>query len=95
MLAFLFLPAPGVYGIAAAILGSAALAWAGILFMWAAIPYRSRVSSRWMLVAIFTTNTLYILVASIAPAGHWLLTPAAVLMGALPLLIVALEHTQV
>jgi diguanylate cyclase (GGDEF)-like protein len=55
--------------------------------MWAAVPYRSRVSSRWMLVAILTANTLYIFVASIAPAGHWLLTPAAVLMGALPLVI--------
>ena len=85
--AFMFLPAPGNFGIAAAILGSAALAWAGILFMWAAVPYRSRVSSRLMLVAILTTNTLYIFVASIAPAGHWLLTTAAVLLGALPLAI--------
>ena len=85
--AFLFLPAPGILGIAASILGSAALAWAGILFMWAAVPYRSRVSSRWMLVAMLMTNTLYIFVISIAPAGHWLLTPAAVLMGALPLTI--------
>ncbi len=85
--AFMFLPAPGNFGTAAAILGSVALAWAGILFMWAAVPYRSRSSSQWMLVTIFTTNTLYILVTSIAPAGHWLLTPAAVLLGALPLLI--------
>jgi diguanylate cyclase (GGDEF)-like protein len=85
--AFLFLQEPDVFGIAASILGSAALAWAGILFMWAAVPYRSRASSRLMLAAILTTNTLYILVASIAPAGHWLLTPAAVLLGALPLAI--------
>jgi len=89
--AFMFLPAPGNFGIAASILGSAALAWAGILFMWAAVPYRSRISSRWMLVVIFTTNTLYIFVVSIAPAGHWLLTPAAVLIGALPLLILLLN----
>ena len=85
--AFLFLGVPDKFGIAASILGSAALAWAGILFTWAAVPYRSRVSSRWMLAAILTTNTLYIFVASIAPAGHWLLAPAAVLMGALPLVI--------
>ena len=88
--AFMFLSAPGNFGIAASILGSAALAWAGILFMWAAVPYRSQVSSRWMLVVLLTTNTLYIVVASIAsihPAGYWLLTPAAVLMGALPLVI--------
>jgi diguanylate cyclase (GGDEF)-like protein len=85
--AFLFLPAPGNFGVAASILGSAALAWAGILFMWAAVPYRGRLSSRWMLVAILATNTFYLFVASIAPAGHWLLTPAAALMGALPLVI--------
>ena len=85
--AFLFMEAPGVFGAAASILGSEALAWAGVLFMWAAVPYRSRVSSRWMLASILTTNTLYIFVASIAPAGHWLLAPAAVLIGALPLVI--------
>jgi diguanylate cyclase len=85
--AFVFLSAPGFFGIAASILGLAALAWAGILFMWAAVPHRSRVSSRWMLAAILATNTLYVFVASIAPAGHWLLTPVAVLIGALPLVI--------
>jgi diguanylate cyclase len=85
--AFLFLGAPDSLGIAAAILGSAALAWAGILFMWAAVPYRSQLSSRWMLAAILTTNTLYIFVTVIAPAGHWLMAPAAVLIGALPLVI--------
>ena len=85
--AFMFLPAPGNFGIAASVLGSVALAWAGILFMWAAVPYRARSSSQWMLVTIFATNTLYVLLASIAPAGHWLLAPAAVLLGALPLLI--------
>jgi diguanylate cyclase (GGDEF)-like protein len=85
--AFAFQQAPGNCGIAAVILGSAALAWAGILFTWASVPYRSRISSRLMLAAMFTTNTLYIFLSSIAPAGHWLLTTAAVLMGALPLAI--------
>lgn len=89
--AFMFLPAPGKLGLAASILGSEALAWAGILFMWAAVPYRGRSSSQWMLIAIFFTNTLYIFVTSIAPAGHWLLTPAAVLLGAVPLLIALLN----
>lgn len=89
--AFLFLPAPDAFGVAAAILGSAALAWAGVLFMWAAVPHRNRVSSRLMLAALLTTNTLYIFCASIAPAGHWLLAPAAVLMGALPLAISLLD----
>jgi diguanylate cyclase (GGDEF)-like protein len=85
--AFLFLPAPDILGIAAPILGAEALAWAGILFMWASVPYRSRISSRGMLAAILTANTLYIFVACIAPAGHSFLAPAAVLMGAMPLSI--------
>jgi diguanylate cyclase (GGDEF)-like protein len=85
--AFLFLPAPDILGIAAPILGAEALAWAGILFMWASVPYRSRISSRGMLAAILTANTLYIFVACIAPAGHSFLAPAAVLMGAMPLAI--------
>jgi diguanylate cyclase (GGDEF)-like protein len=89
--AFMFLPAPDVYGIAASILGLAALAWAGILFMWAAVPHRDRSSCRLMLAALLTTNTLYIFVGCIAPAGHWLLMPAAVLMGALPLVISLLD----
>lgn len=89
--AFLFLGAPDIYGAAAAILGSAALAWAGVLFMWAAVPYRCSVSSRWMLAALLSTTTFYIFVTCIAPAGHWLLAPAAVLVGALPLVISVLN----
>ncbi len=85
--AFLFLLAPDMLGVAASILGAEALAWAGILFMWASVPYRSRTSSRGMLAAILTANTLYIFVVCIAPAGHWFLAPAAVLMGAMPLSI--------
>ncbi len=82
--AFMFLPAPGIAGIACGTIGTAALAWAGVLFMWASVPYRSRTSSRWMLAALITANTLYIAVLSLAPAGHWLFKPAALLMGVLP-----------
>ena len=85
--AFFFLPAPGIWGTFAAIMGLSALTWAGILFMWAAVPYRHRWSSRLMLIALFTSNTAYIAVSSIVPAGNWLLTPAAILFGALPLAI--------
>ena len=85
--AFMFLPAPGIAGIVSLVLGTSALAWAGILFMWASVPYRSRVSSRWMLAALITGNTFYIVVLCLAPASDWLLKPAAVLIGALPLLV--------
>lgn len=85
--AFMFLPAPGILGTASVLLGTCALAWAGILFMWAAVPYRSRVSSRWMLSALITANTFYIVVLCLAPPAHWLFKPAAVLVGALPLVV--------
>jgi diguanylate cyclase len=85
--AFLLLPAPGWIGVAATFVGLSALTWAGILFMWASVPYRNRFSSRLVLVAMFISNTLYIGLTIIAPAGHWLLAPAALLFGALPLTI--------
>jgi diguanylate cyclase len=93
--AFLFLPAPDGLGVAASILGAEALAWAGILFSWASVPYRNWVSSRWMVASILAANTLYILVICIAPAGHWLLAPAAVLIGALPLAVSLLNMRKV
>ncbi len=85
--AFMFLPLPGWIGLAASFLGLSALIWAGLLFMWASVPYRGRLSSRLMLVALFATNTFYIGLSTIAPIGHGLLAPAAILLGALPLAI--------
>lgn len=55
--------------------------------MWASVPYRSRISSRWMLAALLSANTLYVAVSSLAPAGHWMLTGAAILMGLAPALV--------
>jgi len=85
--AFMFLPAAGAAGIVSLVLGTSALAWAGILFMWASVPYRGRVSSRWMLAALIAGNTFYIVVLCLAPASDWLLKPAAILMGTLPLVV--------
>src|SRR5580692_9644617 len=38
--AFLFMNAPGGWGTLAIVVGLSALTWAGLLFMWAAVPYR-------------------------------------------------------
>jgi len=83
--AFIFVPAPGVWGILAQDIGLAALVGAGFLFMYASVPYRQKLSSKWMLVALLGTNTLYICLAIVSPAADWALNPAAVLIGALPL----------
>ena len=83
--AFIFLPAPGKLGTIAAFLGIAALTWAGILFMWASVPYRKKVSSLWMLAALLATNSLYIAIILVDPTPFWALTVAAGLFCALPL----------
>jgi diguanylate cyclase (GGDEF)-like protein len=84
--AFLFLPAPGIWGSLAAYIGSAALIWAGLLFMWASVPDRKETSSRWILAALLGTNTLYVGLIIAGPAAAWALNPAAALVGVLPLL---------
>lgn len=85
--AFLFDNAPGAWGTLASTIGLDALAWGGILFMWACVPYRNRPSSRWMLAALLVGNTLYISLVSTAPQRVWALTGAAILLGAGPLAI--------
>lgn len=85
--AFLFDNVPGAWGVFALVLGLNALAWGGILFMWACVPYRNRPSSRWMLVALLAANTLYISLNSTIPHATWAVTAAAILIGAWPLAI--------
>jgi diguanylate cyclase (GGDEF)-like protein len=83
--AFLFLGAPGASGVVAEIVGTAALIWAGLLFMWASVPYRMEVSSRWMLGALLLPNTIYVGLLIARPENDWTLIPASVLLGVAPL----------
>ena len=85
--AFLFLNLPGNEGIVAEIIGLSALVWAGLIFIWATIPYRNEISSRWMFAVLAVANTLYITFAAISPVAAWALAPAAALLGVLPLLV--------
>ena len=50
--AYMFLSAPGHWSDLASFVGTAALVCAGVLFMWASVPYRKRTSSRWMLAVL-------------------------------------------
>lgn len=92
--AFLFLPAPSPWNEIATFVGLATLASAGVLFMWAAVPYRERPSSLWMLVALLGSNTLYLALVAIDPIASWALAPAAVLFGVLPLGIALLTLSR-
>ena len=83
--AFMFLDCSGIAGTVAADIGVAALADAGVLFMYASVPYREELSSKIMLLSLLATNTLYICILNVSPAADWALTPAALSFGALPL----------
>lgn len=85
--AFLFLAARGYWGTLALFVHYTALASAGVLFMWAAIPHRRQTSSPWMLTALLGVNVLYFALLIFVPAAPWVLTPVAALFGVLPLFI--------
>ena len=85
--ASLFLPIPGLFGTLAAILGMAALNWAGLLFMWASVADRHENFSRLMLAALLATTTLYIALLTIGSPASWALVPAAAMLGGIPLTI--------
>ena len=85
--AFLFLLFPGFWGGFAEFIGLVALIWAGLIFMWASVPYRQENSSRWMFAALGGTNTLYLALILVGPKAAWVLTPASILVGALPLTV--------
>jgi diguanylate cyclase (GGDEF)-like protein len=85
--AFLFSPEPGWMGNFATFLGLAALAWAGILFLWASVPFRAQLSSRLMVAALLGTTTLYLGVLSIASPASAVLTLSAILIGLVPLAV--------
>jgi diguanylate cyclase (GGDEF)-like protein len=88
--ALMFLSAPGHWSDLASFVGAAALACAGVLFMWTSLPYRKRTSSLWMLAVLLGTNTLYLGLLVFNPAASWALVLAAALLGILPLAVVLL-----
>ncbi len=93
-LAFLFLSAPGHWNDLANFVGTAALACAGVLFMWASVPYRKRTSSYWMLTALLGTNVFYLGLNVFNPAASWALVVAAILFGILPFCVVLFSMPQ-
>jgi diguanylate cyclase (GGDEF)-like protein len=93
--AFMFLGAPGYWADLATFVSLAALVSAGVLFMWAAVPHRTKQrSSRWMLIVLLTTYTLYFGLLVVNPIASWALTPVAVMIGVLPLGLSLLTLTE-
>lgn len=85
--AFTLTPSIPWIGTLLEIIGLAALTWAGVLFMWASVPYRTAHSSPWMLTALLAANTLYIALIVCAPNAGWPLILAALSFGIPPLAI--------
>lgn len=83
---FAFAGAPGIWGTLCATVGLESLVWAGLLFMWASVPYQKERSSHWMQWTLLCANTAYI-AALAAQTPAWLLTCAAITLGAAPLAI--------
>ena len=83
--AFIFAPAAGESGTIAVFIGLTALAWAGILFMWAIVPYRKSISSISMVAILLGTSGLYFGIILAEPVRPWALILAATLFGVLPL----------
>ena len=89
--AFLFLNAPGVWGLLSQIVGLSALTWTGLLFMWASVPYRQENSSRSILISLILANTIYLALStaastpnSVLSAPGWALNLSASLFAILP-----------
>ncbi|MGB6131504.1 MAG: GGDEF domain-containing protein [Acidobacteriaceae bacterium] len=91
--AHMFGGAPGAWGTIASVIGLDALAWAGILFMWACVPHRNRTSSRGILLAVLGANTLYISLLVVGTHSGWVLDAAASLF-LLPLALALLSLRQ-
>ena len=85
--AFIFLPTPGIWGVLASDIGLASLTSAGVLFMWASVPYRTERSSHWMLISVLAANVLYVVLLGFDRPSPWALNTAAILFGAAPLTI--------
>ena len=83
--AFIAAPLDAPWGLMATFIGFASLAWAGLLFTWASVPYRQESTNAWMLAILLAANTLYIGIIVMIPDAMWALVPAAILFGAVPL----------
>jgi len=74
----------GIAGLIAEDISLVALVNAGLLFMFASVPYRRELSSRWMLVFLVATNTLYVCLVNGPQVPRFVLTISAISIGAFP-----------
>lgn len=85
--ASIFVPVSGFWGEFALFVSISSLVSGGVLFMWAAVPYRTQLSSLWMLATLLGTYALYIALLFLPHSSPWAMNPPAILIGTLPLLV--------
>jgi diguanylate cyclase (GGDEF)-like protein len=84
--AALFQRLPGIPGLVAQIVTISSLTWAGLLFIWASVPYRQENSTHRIFLSLAVSNTLYIGLMIGKSQIDWTFIPAAILLGGAPLL---------
>lgn len=90
----MFANLPGFAGDLGAWTDLSALNAAGMLFVWAAVPYRQKVSSRWMLTVLLGSGTLYVGLITMGSPPVWVLDISVALIGVLPLVVTLLTMQQ-
>jgi diguanylate cyclase (GGDEF)-like protein len=85
--ASLFLKEPGDVGYVAEWIAISTLSGAGILFVWSAVPYRQKLSSRWMLGVLLASSTLYVGLVTMGSLPLWTLYASSILLGISPLAV--------
>lgn len=79
-------PLDGIAGAVGATVSVLALAYAGVLFMRASLPYRKEQSSKVMMFCLLGCYSLYLPLLILGAPG-WALTASAVLLGVTPLVV--------
>lgn len=81
--------------IAAHVIGLAALAWAGLLLMWASVSDRRSTYVEWTFLVLLFANTFYIGLSAVNLFPDWLLNLSACLFGSMPLAVAVVTRTRV
>ena len=92
--AYAFLPAPSPWSDIAGYVGTCALAWAGMMFMWASVPFRKQRSSLYLFLSLILSTAIYLAIVAFGPGG-WVLVPAAALFGVLPLTVTLISLAKI
>lgn len=85
--ASMYVQAQGMAANVAEWIALSSLCVAGVLFVWSAVPYRKRASSRWMVAGLLGGSTLYVGLITLGTAPLWVREASVLLLGAMPLAV--------